>query len=153
MTRVRAAEPRDAAAWARMRHALWPEGPVAEHAAEIAAFFGGGLPDLAEALVAVGPDEALLGFVELAERPFAEGCTTAPVAYVEGWYVVAEARRRGVGRALIIAAEAWAYQRGHRELASDTELPNDTSAAAHQALGFEQVAVIRCFRKAVEAPS
>lgn len=133
-----------------MRHALWPDGPLTEHADEIAAFFRGGLPDLAAALVASVADETLVGFAELSERPFAEGCASRPVAYLEGWYVAPENRGRGVGRALMAAAEAWARERGHRELASDTNLGNHTSAAAHQALGFEQVAVIRCFRKVLE---
>ena len=150
MTYVRLAETRDAESWAEMRHALWPDGPLAEHAHEIAAFFRGGLPDLAAALVAVGADDRLVGFAEVSERQFAEGCTTQPVAYLEGWYVAPEARGRGVGRALVAAAEAWGCERGHRELASDTELVNEASAAAHQALGFEQVAVIRCFRKVLE---
>src|SRR5690606_25721280 len=101
-----------------MRHALWPDGPLAEHAHEIDSYFKGGLPDLTAALVAVSDDDTLAGFAELAERPFAEGCTSHPVAYLEGWYVTPGARGRGVGRALITAAEAWARERGHRELAS-----------------------------------
>lgn len=150
MTDVRPAETADAARWARMRHALWPDGSLEEHKREIAAFFQGELPELATALVAVAPDRTLVGFSELSERPFAEGCDSRPVAYLEGWYVVPEARARGVGRALIAAAEGWARARGHRELASDTEWANQVSAAAHEALGFEQVAVIRCFRKVLQ---
>ena len=67
---------------------------------------------------------------ELAERPFAEGCTTQPVAYLEGWYVAPEAGGLGVGGPHIAAAEEWAREHGHRELASDTELENEISAAA-----------------------
>ena len=150
MTHVRPVEKGDALVWAQMRHALWPEGPIAEHAHEIDAFFRGGLPDLTAAFAAVGHDGTMVGFAELAERSFAEGCTSQSVAYLEGWYVASDVRGRGVGRALVQAAEAWARKRGHRELASDTELENETSAAAHLALGFEQVAVIRCFRKALD---
>jgi aminoglycoside 6'-N-acetyltransferase I len=61
--------------------------------------------------------------------------------------VVAEHRSRGVGRALVASAEDWARRMGCREFASDTEADNALSAAAHRALGFEQVVVQRCFRK------
>ena len=69
------------------------------------------------------------------------------LSYVEGWFVVPDARRRGVGRALLAAAERWARAQGSRELASDTEADNEVSAAAHEALGFEEVGLVRCFRK------
>ena len=35
----------------------------------------------------------------------ADGCTTHPVGYVEGWYVDPDVRRKGVGKALVAAAE------------------------------------------------
>jgi aminoglycoside 6'-N-acetyltransferase I len=69
------------------------------------------------------------------------------VAYLEGWFVVPEARRRGVGRALIAAAEQWGRSEGCREFASDAEPDNEISAAAHSALGFSDVGLVRCFRK------
>ncbi len=87
------------------------------------------------------------GFVELSLRAYAEGCQSDNVAYVEGWYVVPEARGRGVGRALIEAAEGWARRQGCTELGSDAQLDNAASAAAHRALGFSEVGQIRCFRK------
>jgi len=69
------------------------------------------------------------------------------VAYLEGWYVESEWRRRGVGTALVAAAEAWARAQGCTELASDALPDNDTSAAAHLALGFTETVRIRCFKK------
>jgi aminoglycoside 6'-N-acetyltransferase I len=69
------------------------------------------------------------------------------VAFLEGWYVVPDARRRGVGRALIEAAEQWALDQGCTEFGSDALIDNRVSAAAHEALGFEEVVQIRCFRK------
>jgi len=89
----------------------------------------------------------LVGFAELSRRPYAEGCETSPVGFLEGWYVAPARRRQGIGRALVQAAEVWARGRGCREFASDALAENGLSAAAHRALGFEEVEVIRCFRK------
>jgi len=152
---IRHAEPRDATGWTAMRVALWPDESEAGHAAEVARFFDRGAIEsralLPEAtLVAANQDgeiETLVGFAELSRRPYAEGCVTSPVGFLEGWYVAPGYRGRGVGRALVRAAEAWARDLGCREFASDTQLENTGSAAAHRALGFEEVEVIRCFRK------
>ena len=130
-----------------MRHALWPEGSAEEHAGEIEDFFAGrSMEPLAVLVAEAGPGQ-LLGFAELSIRSHAEGCTTGRVGYLEGWYVIPEARRQRVGRSLVEAAEAWARAQGCTEFASDTEAENERSAAAHRALGFTETALIRCFRK------
>lgn len=145
--RVRAVRPDDAEAWLRARVALWPDGSEAEHREDIAQFFAGRAPEPAAVLLAEDERGHLVGFVELSIRPHAEGCRTNRVAYVEGWFVVPDARRRGVGRALVAAAESWGRAQGCAELASDTEAENVVSAAAHRALGFADVGLVRCFRK------
>lgn len=148
--RVRPAQPSDARRWAELRHALWPDQPLEELAAEADAFVRGAEPRLQAVLLAEGPGEAtLLGFAELSLRPYAEDCRTSPVAFLEGWYVVPRARGRGVGRALVAAAEQWARAQGCSEFASDTQYDNMAGAAAHQALGFEDAGALRCFRKAL----
>jgi aminoglycoside 6'-N-acetyltransferase I len=134
----------DADALARLRHALWPEGSVEHHRGELERFFAGSQA----APVLVAEDRSgLVGFAELSIRPYAEGCETDRVGFLEGWFVVPEARHRGVGRKLVAAAEAWARSAGCGEFASDAEADNESSAAAHRALGFEDVGLIRCFRK------
>jgi aminoglycoside 6'-N-acetyltransferase I len=94
-------------------------------------------------------DERLVAFLELDLRSYAEGCASSPVPYVEGWYVIPEWRRRGVGGALMQAAEEWSRARGYAELGSDTEEPNRLSRDAHAALGFEEVETVVVFRKAL----
>ncbi len=148
---VRLATPDDAGPWLRMRQAFWPDGAEAEHAAEIVAFFEGRAPEPLAVLIAQESDGGYLGFAELSIRPCAEGCRSTRVAYLEGWYVAPESRRRGVGRALVGAAEEWARGQGCSEFASDTGVANAESAAAHRAVGFSDVGVIRCFRKTVVA--
>ena len=41
----------------------------------------------------------------------------------------------------------WSRAQGCTEFASDTESDNTPSRLAHRALGFEEVGVVRCFRK------
>jgi N-acetyltransferase len=147
---VRPVQPTDGRAWSALRHALWPDGSVAHHASEIEAFFAGTLAEPNAVLVAEDhAANALIGFIELSLRAYGEGCHTSPVGYVEGWYVVPEWRRRGIGRRLMTAGEAWAEAQGCREFASDTQPDNEISASAHVALGFEEAGMIRCFRKSI----
>ena len=129
-----------------MRDALWPGAPDA-HADEIAQFFAGKLWMPLAVLIAEHEDGTLLGFAELSIRTYAEDCVTDRVAYLEGWYVRPEARRQGVGRALIDAAEQWARAQGCTEFGSDALIDNEISAAAHRALGFTETVQIRGFRK------
>jgi aminoglycoside 6'-N-acetyltransferase I len=143
---IRPVQPGDAGAWLTMRCALWPEGSEAEHRGEIDRFFARLLREPLAVLLAEDSGR-VVGFAELSIRAYAEGCDTDRVAYLEGWFVDAEARRRGIGRALIEAAEAWARGEGCSELASDTQPSNEVSAAAHRALGFSDVGLVRCFRK------
>ena len=134
-----------------MREALWPSEP-GEHAAEIEAFFGGDRREPAEALLAVDDSGRAVGFAEISIRQYAEGCSTDRVAYLEGWFVEEDQRRKGVGAALVAAVEEWGRAQGCAELASDTEIHNAGSAAAHRALGFSEVERIVCFRKTLDKP-
>lgn len=145
--------------WTELRAALWPEEGDSSHSAEIARYLdhpGPGLGAMPEAVfVAVDSEDPSLlrGFAEVSRRAYAEGCETSPVGFLEGWYVVPEFRRRGVGRGLVAAAEQWARDKGCREFASDALADNAVSAQAHRALGFDEVEVIRCFRKKLEVES
>ena len=144
--RIRLIGPGDMVTWCAMRHALWPAAAERDLIREAQAYFDG-----ASSLQAVFLGEAAsgepLGMLELSLRSIAEGCRTTPVPYVEGWYVVPEARRRGVGRDLMAAAESWARDRGYAEIASDTLIDNRVSERAHLALGFTEIERAIHFRK------
>jgi aminoglycoside 6'-N-acetyltransferase I len=135
--------------WLRMRRALLPD--ESGHNAEVRDYFARPTRD-AITLVAERPGGGLAGFVEVGSRGFAEGCESQPVAYIEGWYVDPDVRRRSVGAALIRAAERWARAAGFRELGSDAELANKVSQAAHLALGYTEVVRIVCFRRVLDDP-
>ena len=132
-----------------MREALWPEHASTWHATEVDRYFAGLLSMPLEVLIAADDEGRATGFAELSIRAYAEGCETDRVAFLEGWYVEPEARRHGVGRALVAAAERWAELQGCTEFASDAVIDNIESASAHAALGFEEAVQIRCFRKPI----
>jgi len=133
--------------WARLRAALWPDCPAEQHRQEMAEILQN--PEREVVFVSAGPDGRLQGFLEVSLRSSAAGCQSSPVGYLEGWYVEADARKKGIGRALVAAAEEWARSKGCREMASDAESENQVSHNAHGRLGYEEVERLVHFRKAL----
>jgi aminoglycoside 6'-N-acetyltransferase I len=134
-----------------MRARLWPGEDAEELAREAHAFAAGDTPPTMDMVFLAEDDEARpVGFLELSLRDFSDGCDSMPVPHVEAWYVEHDARGRGLGRALVRAAEEWAKARGFRELASDAELSNERSHLTHQACGFEEVDRLIKYRKRLE---
>ena len=142
--RIRAYRDSDWSEWLRMSVALFPEYSSDDLASGMREFR---TRADGEVFVVDREDGSLAGFVEAGSRPYAEGCETSPVGYVEAWYVDDDVRRHGYGHALLEAAENWARSRGYREMASDALLHNETSHAAHRAAGYEEVERIVTFRK------
>lgn len=141
---VRPLEPSDRAEWLRMRSALWPD----DHRQEVDRFYAGELGDMA-VFVAPRPGGGLRGFAEWGLRPFAEGCRTSPVGYLEGIWTDEDARRSRVATALYRIGADWSRARGCEELASDCALDNLVSYRFHLSLGFEEAERVICFRRDV----
>jgi aminoglycoside 6'-N-acetyltransferase I len=137
--------PADHDAWLRLRMRLWPEETKEELADGRRWILGD--PHRNAVFVARLPDGELAGFLEAALRDWAEGCSTRPVGYIEGWYVEPERRKHGVGRRLVEAAETWARSRGCTEMGSDAHVSNTLSHRAHAALGYEEVERVVSFAK------
>ena len=109
--RIAPAAAEDAEAWLELRLALWPGERREEFAAEIAALLAD--PGDTVNLIAWAEDGEALGFAEAAlRRDYVEGCSTSPVAFLEGIYVAPDHRRKGVAAALIRAVEDWGRQKG-----------------------------------------
>jgi aminoglycoside 6'-N-acetyltransferase I len=131
---VRLMRPDEVPAVTEMMRTLWP---------------GGGIYDFSDETVFVWERDNgdLGGFVSFSLRPWAEGCESTPVPYIEGWWVAPDLRRNGVGRALVEAVEQWCRTAGYEELGSDVELDNTVSLRAHAALGFEPTLRVQFFRR------
>ena len=130
-----------------MHDSLWP-GSLRDHEVETQKYFSTG-GDRPMVFVAEA-DEQLVGFLELDFRKYAPECLSSPVPFIEGWYVEPAWQRQGVGRALVEAAEARALELGYTEIASDVEIDNTGSIAAHRALGYEEVERTVAFRRSLK---
>ncbi|EIM26110.1 aminoglycoside 6'-N-acetyltransferase [Microvirga lotononidis] len=132
--------------WAKLRHALWPDGPVQEHRSEAQAMLWE--QKKAVAFLVRLADGTAAGFAEAALRhDYVNGCATSPVAFLEGIYVEPEHRHRGLARVLCRAVEDWARRLGCREFASDVLIENIASQDMHRALGFEETERVVYYRK------
>ncbi|MGB3718803.1 MAG: N-acetyltransferase [Proteobacteria bacterium] len=139
---VRPAERRDLANWAQMRAELWPCSSRQEHLAELEE---GSKSTSFRGWVALS-DDRCIGFAEAYIRPFANGCDSRPVVFLEGIWVGPDFRRFGVGRALVESVAEWARAQGIYELGSDAELTNTLSQTCHLKWGFEETERVVYYR-------
>lgn len=121
-----------------LAHQLWPDEPLYDFQGE-------------HVFVWERDNGSLAGFASVSVRPWVDGSESEPCPHVEAWFVEADLRRRGVGRALILAIEDWCRERGFTELTSDTGLDNDVSLRAHSAIGFNPTERIQYFQKSLPA--
>ncbi len=150
--RVRQARVSDQKQIAEMCALLWPEASLEVHRHEVGLQLKSGMSGTLPATIFVSHENSgeLTGFLQVGLRSHADGCETAqPVGFVEGWFVYEPARRHGIGKALMRAAERWARHHGCIEMASDTWIDHTDSQKAHQALGFEVVDRCVHYRKAL----
>jgi aminoglycoside 6'-N-acetyltransferase I len=126
----------DRSTWFELRRALWPECPAERHLLEMEQW------QRSDGVILLAEDGRgqVVGFAEISIRlDHVEGTASAPIPYLEAWYVVPSHRRKGIGRALIQSVESWASGAGFSELASDAECDNHDAVQAHRALGFREV--------------
>jgi aminoglycoside 6'-N-acetyltransferase I len=141
---IRRATADDKPEWLRMRLLLWPEAGSADLSHEMDAMLE---DEMTPIFVLERPGGGLGGFLEAGTRKYAEGCVTAPVGYIEGWFVDEDLRRQGYGHQMVRAAEEWARSQGFKEMGSDTWLNNEGSIRAHLAMGYAEVERLIHFAK------
>jgi aminoglycoside 6'-N-acetyltransferase I len=144
--KIEPCESADHPGWLRLRQALWPECAREEHLSEMSAFVAA--PQRYRQFVAYSASREAVGLIEAAMRTdYVNGTESSPVAFVEGLYVVPQARRQGVAASLLASVCDWAQRAGCRELASDAVLENSISHVVHRALGFEETERVVFFRR------
>lgn len=84
-------------------------------------------------LIAQSPDGTRLGFISLTVRGDVTGAERGHVADLG---VIEDARRMGVGSALMRAGEAWARERGLPVLSLDLWATNERARAFYETLGY-----------------
>jgi len=152
MHAIRMAQQGDLDRLVAMRVLLWPESSHPDESQQAQALLSTGMSGTLPAAILVAQDDngALIGFVEVGLRSHADGCDTShAVGFIEGWFVDSAHRGRGIGRALIRAAEEWSRAQRCVEMASDALIDNQASQRAHESLGFEIVDRCVHFRKAL----
>ena len=136
------------AAWLVLRQQLWPDGTSEEHLAETSELLES--PERYAQFIEFGETGEALGMVEVSRRSdYVNGTDTSPVAFLEGLFVVPQARKKGIARALVAEAERWAKNKGCSEFASDALLENTASHDMHSALGFAETERVVYFKKSL----
>ena len=133
--------------WLVLRQALWPHRTPEYHKRQIRNVLG--FPDRGIGFLALAQGVGI-GFAEAVLRTdHVNGCSSSPVAFLEGIYVQPAWRRRGVARELCRATEAWAVDLGCREFASDAAITDPDAQQAHRGLGFEEMERVVFYRKTI----
>jgi GNAT superfamily N-acetyltransferase len=149
--RVREASLRDLDAVMELRLALLREHPdhpiygrlrpdVSERAREL---FSTQLRSQTESIFLAERDDAVAGILRCVESMGSPLLDPARYAYVSSVYVRPEARRQGVLRALMKAAERWAHARGLDQMRLHNVAGSASAEGAWSALGFQVVEQVR----------
>jgi len=149
--RVREATPRDLDAVVTLRLALLrahPEHPIYGHLRRDVAdrarmLFAAQLRSPTEVIFLAERDGEAVGVLRCVESVGSPLMEPARYAYVSSAYVRPEARRSGVLRALLVAAERWARARGLHQMRLHNVAGSEDAEAAWAALGFGVVEQVR----------
>ena len=141
--RIRPVTPADAPALRPLLAQLGYALDAAEIAARIARVAGADGHYLVLAEGADGAPDALL-------HVFGRAALEKPAEAVVQALVVRDGLRgRGLGRAMMALAEAWARQAGYRHISLNSQVSRDDAHAFYERLGYARYATSHQFRKAL----
>ncbi|MEO5815120.1 MAG: GNAT family N-acetyltransferase [Gemmatimonadaceae bacterium] len=149
--RVRDASVRDLDAVMELRLALLrehPEHPIygrlrADVSARARELFATQLRSPTETIFLAEREESVVGILRCVESMGSPLLEPSRYAYVSSVYVRPEARRLGVLRALLQAAERWAHARGLDQMRLHNVAGSPSAEGAWSALGFQVVEQVR----------
>ncbi|MDZ4730382.1 MAG: aminoglycoside 6'-N-acetyltransferase [Xanthomonadales bacterium] len=130
--------------WLNLRAQFFPEDFPGEHQQFLQSLRVSGS---FTAFIANDEDGIPTGFAEVAIRhDYVNGCQHRPALFLEGIFVRPEHRGKGIAHALCKAAAEFGAGKGCKEFASDVEIGDANSLAAHAALGFAETERVVYFR-------
>lgn len=93
-------------------------------------------------------DEQVVGWVHVAGRISLE---TGPFAQISGIVVDERLRGRGIGRALMAAAEGWALDRGYDVMRLWSNVVRERAHRFYDGLGYEHIKTSKVFLKVLNS--
>jgi GNAT superfamily N-acetyltransferase len=103
-----------------------------------------------QALLVADDGSAVVGWMHVGSHPYLESDDSAEILGL----VVAEGQRsRGVGAALVGAAETWAAERGCQVIRVRSRITRDRAHAFYERGGFERIKTQHCFQKTLGSHS
>lgn len=100
-----------------------------------------------QALLVAEDHGEVIGWMQIVAYPYLE---TDESAEIRGLVVADGHRSRGIGLALISAAEAWAARHGCHTLRVRSNITRGRAHAFYERHGFERVKTQHCFQKSIE---
>jgi len=99
-----------------------------------------------QALLVAEDDADVVGWMQVVAYPYLE---TDESAEIRGLVIADGHRSRGIGMALISAAEAWAARNGCQTLRVRSNITRGRAHAFYERHGFERVKTQHCFQKPI----
>jgi GNAT superfamily N-acetyltransferase len=115
---------------------------------EITARIGRVLSDKEHFAAVADDDGKVVGLIHVFERPALEKPCEA---VVQSLVVDGRARKSGVGKMLMDAAEVWAAERGLQHVALHTRSDRHDARAFYEHLGYERAATAHLMKKSLKA--
>ena len=106
--------------------------------------------DVEGAALVADDGTAVVGWMHVGTRPYLESDESADILGL----VVAEGQRsRGIGAALVTAAETWAVEHGCQMIRVWSRITRDRAHAFYERGGFERIKTQYCFQKIIRGSS